>query len=269
MSYKEFIGDHKKDDIVEIEINELTLGWIASTPEKKAKLISEVKETKDAYKIQLIKEIAEDAKNYDISLEEYKDRASKEDWAKANAKLDKASEKLDTVPRKDFGKALNKVDDNIDKVQDKYRNLKNIPIIGKDRSEQGKRAASMLGSVEAGTKAAKVTNALGADPSTSTRVMLKTARGIEAVKGAGRDVGSAVSKTGESLASAAKSAKKAVGSGLENLKDKAGEVGEKVADAAKEHGGKIGAVGAAGIGAGLGALALAKKLRKGKAKQSE
>lgn len=227
----------------EVEIYELTLGWLSMTDADRVEVIKDAKET-GAFNIQLIKEIAEDAKKYQ-EVYELSDK-EEETYQKLRAS---ASEKLKGVSRKDFAKVLKQGDDAIDRHQEFAGKFKNVPLLGK----VARKNISDLGSAEAGIKAARATNALGASPETSAKVALSTAKGVHGVKSAASDVAGGVKKAAEAI--------KDTGS---KVVSGAADAGESASNAIKkfagEHGGKM----AAAAAAGLGALGLVKALRRKK-----
>jgi hypothetical protein len=251
MSYQTLLENLKTGEEVvteEVEINELTLGWLCLSLEERAELIKEVKEKGTDFTKQLLREIVEDAKaNQEVYEARY---MPAEEWDKLEAA---ARDTAKRIPKEEWGKTLKKVDDRIDADQALTKKLSNVPLIGKTAKNFG----SGAGSAEAGIKAARATNALGASPETSTRVGIKVARGVEGAKEAADAVKGAAGKVGSAISGAASKAA-----------SKAEDVGEKLADFAKEKGGKTGAIIGASTAAGLGALALAKKLRAKKAESS-
>ena len=226
----------------------------------KADCINEIKNGEFPEVIELIQAIAEDAKQYDkesIVLE-------KENWDGYEKGL---SKQLGKMTKEERAKYLKGADDLVDKYQSGVKKMSNVPALEKTAD----RLDSRSGSGEAGVKVGRVANKLGIGPEGTSKAMVKTTQGIEAIKGAGRSVADKVKDVGEKISDKAVAAKSAVAGGIEKVGDKASAAGEKVSDAAskaveaaKESGGAGAGLAAAGIGAGLGALALAKKLRKGK-----
>jgi flagellar hook-basal body complex protein FliE len=233
MAFKDMLESlSTKEDKQEIEIYELTLGWLTLTNSERAQVIEGAKKTGE-FNRQLIKEIAEDAKKY----QEVYELSDKEEaiYQKMRAS---AAEKLKGVSRKDFGKVLKQSDDALDRSQELAGKLKNVPLLGKAAS----RTASDLGTAEAGIKAARVTNALGASPETSAKVAFTTAKGVKGAKDIASDISGGVGKAVDTASEAGETASKAI---------------RKFAG---EHGGKA----AAAAAAGLGALGLVKALRRKK-----
>lgn len=188
--------------------DEQILEWLNMSPADKAVVIKEAKENGNSEYVLALNETAnywKDVIAWCTASDELREQAL--EASKEDKELHEYLTIINESSKEDVGKALKSWDDASDSMQKRYGKIadKDIPVV----SKIARKAKSNWSDVEAGIKAGRVSNYLGASPETSRKVM---------------KAGIKTSKT-------------------------VGDAGDAVKKLAGEHGGKMAAAAAAGLGA--------------------